>query len=486
MPRLVQLKEERINKLKRIKKAGIDPYPALSHRDTFIQDFLARFDQLEESKKEVTLSGRIKSIRAHGAIAFCDIEDQAGKVQFFLSGNYTKQFEFFLSILDEGDIIEAVGEAYRSKTGEKSVKTRELRILTKTVRPLPSKWYGVKDREERYRKRYLDLIFNPNVKERFIKTARILKELRSYLDDNGFLEVKTPILQPLAGGALAKPFSTHLNALDIDLFLRIAPELYLKRLIVGGYEKIYELGEVFRNEGIDRDHNPEFQMLELYWAYQDWEELMRFTEKWLCAVAKATSYKLPACAEASAGRQATSFERKEFEALFREYTGLDYEKTDEKKLLDFGKKQKLIINRKLSKGKIADEIFKKIVRPQLQNPTFVTKLPLDISPFAKRLEDEPTKTARFILYIKGLELVNGFSELNDPQDQEERFKMQQEMKKRGDEEITEYDKDYIEALEYGMPPTAGLGLGVTRLIMLLTGAPSVREATLFPLMKRKE
>lgn len=475
MPTLFELKEERIKKIKKLKDAGIDPYPAFSRRNTFIRDFLLNFSELEASSKKHILAGRIKSIRSHGKLTFCDIEDETGKLQCLFSREQTKDYEFFLDVLDEGDIIEVAGQAYLSKRGEKSLKTFDVKILTKTIQPFPKEWFGVKDTEERYRKRYLDLIFNKEVRERFVKTAAILRELRAYLDNAGFIEVTTPVLQPLAGGALAKPFKTHFNALDEDVYLRIAPELYLKRLLVGGFEKVYELGAVFRNEGMDRDHNPEFLMLEFYWAYQDWEGLMKFTEEWLFNVAKAVDFSLPP----------PPWERKEFEESLKEHTGIVYEKANEKELLALGKEKKLIINRALSKGKIADEIFKKIVRPTLQHPTFITKLPLDISPLAKKLENDPTRTARFILYINGLELANAFSELNDPIDQKERFESQITMKQKGDEETMEYDKDFVEALEYGMPPAAGLGLGVTRFIMLLTGASSAREATLFPLMKQK-
>lgn len=475
MPTLSELREERIKKTKKIKDAGIDPYPAISRRDRLIYDFLSRFSLFQTSHNHVIIAGRIKSIRSHGKLTFCDIEDTTGKLQCLFSREQTKNYEFFLDVLDEGDIIEVKGEAYLSKRGEKSLKTVEIRILTKTIQPFPKEWFGIKDTEERYRKRYLDLLFNSEVKERFTKTARILKELRSYLNNNGFLEVTTPILQPLAGGALAKPFITHFNALNEDVYLRVAPELYLKRLLVGGFEKVYELGTVFRNEGMDRDHNPEFLELEFYWAYQEWEGLMKFTEEWLFNVAKAVDFSLPP----------PSWERKEFEELLKERTGIVYEKATEKELRNYAKEKKIIIGRALSKGKIADELFKKIVRPTLQNPTFITKLPLDISPLAKRLENDPTRTARFILYISGLELANAFSELNDPIDQKERFESQQKMKQKGDEETMEYDKDFVEALEYGMPPAAGLGLGVTRFIMLLTGAASAREATLFPLMKQK-
>lgn len=475
MPRLSQLRDERIKKLAKVREAGIDPYPATVSRTRLLASILTKFEELELSEKQVSVVGRIRSIRVHGKAAFLDLEDASGKIQLFMTQSDTQRFQFFLDILDEGDIIEAKGSAYLSKRKEKSVRVISLRLLVKSFRPLPKEWFGLKDTEERFRKRYLDVIFNREVRDRFLKEAKILRELRSYLDSFHFHEVVTPILQPLAGGALAKPFTTHVNALDIDVALRIAPELYLKRLLVGGFEKIYELGPVFRNEGIDRDHNPEFLMLELYWAYQDWEGLMGFTEKWLHAVAQKVEFSLPP----------PPWQKKEFDALFEEKTGLAYQKSNEQTLLGFAKEHSVIINRRLSKAKIADELFKKLVRPELKEPTFITKLPIDISPFAKRLTDDKTKTARFILYINGLELVNGFSELNDPQDQEERFLYQQEMKRGGDEEVTEYDKDFIEALEYGMPPAAGLGLGVTRFFMLLTGAANVREATLFPLMKPK-
>lgn len=475
MPRLSQLREERIKKLAKVREAGIDPFPANVSRNRLVGSVLAKFEELESSQKQVSVAGRIRSIRVHGKAAFLDVEDMSGKLQFFMTQSDTQRFQFFLDILDEGDIIEAKGTAYLSKRNEKSLKVISLRLLTKSLRPLPKEWFGLKDTEERFRRRYLDLIFNCEVKDRFLKEAKILRELRAYLDSQHFHEVVTPVLQPLAGGALAKPFSTHFNALDIDVVLRIAPELYLKRLLVGGFEKIYELGPVFRNEGLDRDHNPEFLMLELYWAYQDWEKLMEFTEKWLSAVAQKVEFSL----------KPPPWQRAEFEKLFEEKIGVTYQESSEESLLAVAKEKGVIVNRRLSKAKIADELFKKLVRPLLEEPTFITKLPIEISPFAKRLSHDSARTARFVLYINGLELVNGFSELNDPSDQEERFLAQQEMKKAGDEEVTEYDKDFIEALEYGMPPAAGLGLGVTRFLMLLTSAPNVREATLFPLMKPK-
>lgn len=476
MPTLSELRKERRKKAKALRVRGINPYPAFSHRTDFASDVITQFDILLEKKRAITIAGRITSIRIHGKASFIDIEDATAKIQLFVSAEGTQEYQFFLDVLDEGDIIEASGIAYLSSRQEKSIAVETLRVLTKSFNPLPKEWFGIKDVEERFRKRYLDLLFNEKVRERFIKTDKILTAIRSYLHDNGFIEVKTPILQPLAGGALAKPFKTHLNALDVDLYLRIAPELYLKRLLVGGFEKIYEMGESFRNEGVDREHNPEFTMLELYWAYQDWQGLMEFTAMWLSSVASSVGITLPS----------GPWPEKEFETLLKDYTGIEYKTASAGDLLAFAKKEHIVAKRALSKGKIADEIYKKLIRPHLENPTFVTKLPLDISPFAKRLDDDPTRTARFILCIKGIELVNGFSELNDPVDQEERFAMQQEMKVKGDEEVTEYDKDFIEALEYGMPPAAGLGLGVTRFIMLLTGASTLRETMLFPLMRPKE
>ena len=476
MPTFEELRNERLKKLEILRAREIDPYPIDSFRDTEINKFLEKFEAYEKNANQIVLAGRVRSIRVHGKAAFLDLEDFSGKVQIFATLEKTKEFSLLIDTLDSGDILECKGNAYTSKTGQESLALASWRFLAKSILPLPSEWFGLKEKEERFRRRYLDMVLNAQVKERLWKASLTLKEIRKFLDTAGFLEMKTPVLQPLAGGALAKPFHTHLNALDMDLYLRIAPELYLKRLLVGGFEKIYELGEVFRNEGMDRDHNPEFLMLELYWAYQNWEGLMKFTEEWLFAVAQNIGAPLAT----------PPWSRKEFETLFEEYTCIIYANADEKKLLTYAKEKKLIINRALSKGKIADEIFKKVVQPHLKNPIFITKLPLDISPFAKQLEGDNTRTARFILYIDSLQLVNGFSEINDPLDQEMRFKDQQEAKERGDEEITEYDKDYIDALSYGMPSAAGLGLGVDRFIMLLTKASSLREIIAFPLMRVKE
>lgn len=475
MPTFQELRDERLKKAEKLTSAGFDPYASAFLRKESIGAFLNRFEPAIKETTETGLAGRVRAIRVHGKAMFFDLEDESATIQIFANANETEKFSLFQEVLDSGDIVECKGKAYQSQRGEKSLLVSEWRFLAKSIFPLPSNWFGLKDKEERFRKRYLDLLFNPETKKRFITASKAIREIHASLEKKGFVEVKTPILQALAGGALAKPFQTHLNALDIDLYLRIAPELYLKRLLVGGYEKIYEMGTCFRNEGMDYDHNPEFLMLELYWAYQNWEGLMSFTEEWLYGVAKKLHVALPK----------PPWKRIAFHTILKEKTGIDYAKASEQDLASFATQKNLTIRRVLSKGKIADEIFKKTIQENLIEPTFITQLPLDISPFAKRLPDDPQKTARFILYIKGLQLVNGFSELNDPQDQASRFQSQQDMKKKGDEEITEYDRDFIEALSYGMPPAAGLGLGIERFLMLLTDAPSLREVILFPLMRPK-
>lgn len=473
MPTFKELQEERKKKRTVLEESGLDAYPIESQSRTPIEVFINSFK--ESNTHTHVLSGRIRALRGHGKAGFADIEDESGKVQLFWDETHTKEFALLQETLDIGDILEVSGKTYLTKQGQKSLLVERWKFLAKSLSPLPSQWFGLKDTEERFRKRYLDLLLNPEVKDRFLKSAKIIHEIRAFLQNEGFIEVKTPILQALATGALAKPFKTHLNALDLDLVLRIAPELYLKRLVVGGFEKLFEIGEVFRNEGMDRDHNPEFLMLELYWAYQDWEGLMQFTEQWLWHVANVVGVAL----------KKTPWPRKAFEDILKEKTGITYAKATQDELAVFAKEKGIIIDRALSKGKIADEIFKKLIQPHLVDPIFITKLPLDISPFAKKLGHGKNQTARFILYAHNLQLVNGFSEINDPLDQEERFLAQQEMKKHGDQETTEYDKDYVEALSYGMPPTAGLGLGIERLCMALTGASSLREVILFPLMRPK-
>ncbi len=467
-----KFREDSLAKLEILKKAGVNPYPSKSKRNKKIAVFLDNFNKEENA----ILAGRIRSIRSHGKIGFADIEDESGKIQIFFQSENLDNFELLLETLIIGDIIEIKGKPYLTKAGQQSIQAENIKILSKSIASWPVEHFGIKDKEERFRKRYLDISLNSEVKKYFIQKTKIIKAIRDYLEKADFTEVSTPVLQTIAGGTMAKPFKTHLDTFDMDLYLRIAPELYLKRLLIGGFERIYEIGPIFRNEGIDREHNPEFTMMELYHTYQDWEWLINFTENMLKNVFEIAEKPL---------LKDNKWRNIEFSKLIKEKTGLDYEQDSKEDFEKFAEKNNINIAEYFSKGKIADEIFKKLIRIDIKEPTFVTKIPIDISPLSKQLEDESKKTARFLLIINGMELVNGFSELNDPIEQAKRFESQMEMRKKGDKEIQEYDKDFIEALEYGMPPTAGLGLGIDRLVMLLTGASNLREIIEFPLMKRK-
>jgi lysyl-tRNA synthetase class 2 len=391
-----------------------------------------------------------------------------------------------LDNFDIGDFIEVRGTLCKTKRGEKTIEASDFKILAKSLRPLPEKWHGLKDIEERFRKRYLDLIFNPEVKEKFILRSKIISEIRKFLEKEGFLEVETPILQPIYGGARAKPFKTHHHALDIDLYLRIAPELYLKRLLVGGFEKVFEIGKCFRNEGIDRFHNPDFTSLEFYWAYADYKDMMKLTEKLILSVLKKIFKKTKISYQGKEINFKVPWPRIEFDALFRKETGLDYDAVNERTLLEKARELGLEIEENLPKFEIADEIFKKKIRPQIWNPTFVIHYPLGFQVLAKSLEKNPKRLANFQLVIAGAEIVNAFSELNDPIEQRRRFKEQRKLFQSGYEEAHPLDEDFLEALEYGMPPAAGFGMGVDRLVMILTDSRSLREIILFPTMRPKQ
>ena len=434
MKNLEELKKIRLRKLKNLIKAGINSYPAKILRTHTNQEALDAFRKL--ANKKITLVGRIRSIREHGGSTFCHIADSSAQIQIYLKKDELgkKNYKLFLENIDIGDFIEVKGTLFETKKGEKTLEVLNWRIIAKSLLPLPSEWYGLEDVEERYRKRYLDLILNKEIKEKFIKRSEIIKKIRKFLEENGFLEVETPMLQTLAGGTIARPFKTHLNALNMDLYLRIAPELYLKRLLVGGFEKVYELGRNFRNEGMDREHNPEFTMLEFYAAYWDYNQMMDFTEKLL-----------------------KSLDNKIFKGKFKK---VEYEK---------------IVGKKDDK-----EVFAKI-----KEPTFVIHHPVEISPLAKKLDNNPKKVARFQLIANGLEVANGWSEINSAVDQAERFMDQEVKRKKGDQEAHQYDKDFIEALEYGMPPAAGIGIGIDRLVVLLTNSKTLREIILFPTMRPK-
>lgn len=480
---LEEIKKIREKKLSNIRKAGFDPYPAEVFRSHKISELKENFDKFENKKKNISVVGRLMSIREHGGSAFADLKDGSGKIQIFFKKDVLgeKNFNFFIENFDIGDFIQATGIAFKTKRGEPTLEVKDFKILAKSLLPLPEKWHGLQDVEERYRKRYLDLLFNESVKEKFLLRSKIIEKIRGYFLKQKCIEVETPILQTIPGGALAKPFKTHLNTLDLDLYLRIAPELYLKRLLIGGFEKIFEMGRNFRNEGIDREHNPEFTMLEAYFAYRDYIWLMDFVENLFEYLVKEVFGKTKVKYKDDYIEFKKPYKRIEFNELLKKYTKLDYDKNSEKDFVKFAKEVGLKIEKGMTKANIADELFKKLIRSNIINPVFVINHPVDLSPLSKRLGEDMHHVARFQLLIGGFELVNAFSELNDPIDQKERFEEQKKLK--GD--VHPYDKEFIEALEYGMPPAAGMGLGIDRLIALLTNSHSLREVILFPTMKPK-
>ncbi len=479
-----EIRQNRIEKRQKLENLAFSPYPISVKRTHQVDEVLKDFSKI--GSQEVILVGRIRTIRSHGALTFFDFEDGTGKIQAMFTRDRLgeKNYQFFLDYFDIGDFIEVRGALFKTKREEKTVEGRDFKMIAKSLRPLPEKWHGLKDVEERYRKRYLDLIFSPEVKNKFEIRSILIKEIRSFLDKKGFFEVETPILQTIYGGARAKPFKTHLNALDIDLFLRISPELYLKRLLVGGFEKVYEIGKCFRNEGVDKFHNPDFTMLEFYWAYADYRELMKMTEEMFEKILKRISGKT----EIEYGKKKINFkkpwERIEFFALLEKYTGIKYQDVNEAALGKKAKELGIEILKGADKANIADEIYKKYCRPKIVQPTFVINHPYGFQPLAKNIDHE--KLASFQVVVAGAEIVNAFSELNDPIEQQKRFKEQERMFKGGFEEAQRSDEEFIEALEYGMPPAAGFGLGIDRLVSIITDSDSLREVILFPLMKPKE
>lgn len=482
-----ELRAVRLKKLEAIQKAGILTYPSETKRTHKIAEALKDFTKLSKQAKEIILVGRIKSQRGHGGVTFLDIEDGSGKIQVFLKKDRVgeKSYKFFLDNFDIGDFIEAKGVLFETKAGEKTLEAADYKILAKSLLPLPEKWHGLQDVEERFRKRYLDLIMNPEVKEKFILRSKIIKEIRDFFENEGFIEVETPVLQPLYGGAKAKPFKTHLNALEMDLYLRIAPELYLKRLLVGGFEKVFEIGRVFRNEGMDRFHSPDFTALEFYWAYADYKDLMKLTEQMFGTMLKKIFGKTEIEYEGKKINFKAPWPRIEFSQLLKKETKINLEEINLEALKKEAKKLGVDFEKGAQKAEIADEIYKKFCRGNLWQPTFVINHPTGSFPLAKSLENNPKKLANFQLVVGGWELINAFSELNDPLEQKKRFDEQEKYFKAGFQEAQRQDLDFIEALEYGMPPAAGFGMGIDRLVALLTGSHSLREVILFPTMRSK-
>lgn len=484
--------EQRRSKLADWRAKG-HAYPTNFRRDALAADLLAQYHEKTEPELEaepilVSIAGRIMTRRLMGKASFTHIQDMSGKIQL-----YIKQDDVSPEVYEEfkqwdlGDIIGAEGVMFKTKTGELSVKVKKIHLLTKAIRPLPDKFHGLTDLETRYRQRYLDLIANEETRKTFLIRSKITEIIRRYLLDKNFLEVETPMMQVLAGGAAAKPFITHHHALDIDLFLRIAPELYLKRLVVGGFERVFEINRNFRNEGLSTQHNPEFTMLEFYQAYADYHDLMDLTEDLFRQIARAIFGSEQFTSQGIEFDFAKSFERLSLKDSILKYnpslTLADIDTIEAAKKT--AKKLEIPLQDMFGLGKIQVEIFDKTVEHQLKQPTFITEYPAEVSPLARRNDANPFITDRFELFIGGREIANGFNELNDPEDQAERFQQQMEGKAAGDEEAMPFDSDYITALEHGLPPTAGEGIGIDRLVMLFTDSPSIRDVILFPHMRPK-
>lgn len=481
MATIDELKKIRAQKLAALKTKGIDPYPA----DVIRKQTVVKARAM--SGKEVAVAGRIMGLRGHGKIYFLDLVDGTGKIQVVVKSDACDQKSFAIAhLLDLGDFLAVQGEVGKTQAGETSVFAKTFQLISKSLRPLPSEWSRLKDIEERYRQRYVDLVVNPEVRDIFLTRSKVVTFLRNFLDGDGFIEVETPILQPMYGGAAAKPFVTHHNALDMDLYLRISDELYLKRLIVGGFDRVYEIGRDFRNEGIDRQHNPEFTMLEFYWAYANYEDLMKYTETMLSSLIKELkgSYKLMYQGEEL--NFTPPWPRKTYRDIVLEHIGIDINKvTDEKKLLQAIKAKgiKLDLSGVVGFGGILDTLYKATARPHLVGPLFLTDRPTAFVALAKRKPGEPTKTASFQLLVAGHEIINAYNELNDPEDQATRWRESEKLGKRGHAEHEAFDEDYIRALEYGMPPTAGWGMGIDRLVSILTDQPNIKDVILFPTLK---
>ena len=486
---LNQIIQFRLEKLQKLRDAGINPYPYNFKQTHFSNEIKQNFDSLEN--KDVVIAGRIMSMRKMGKASFCHIQDGKGRIQSYVRRDDVGEEAYSnFKLLDIGDYIGIKGYVFKTKTEEISVHASELTILSKSIRPLPvvkekdgEIFDAFSDKEQRYRNRHLDLIVNPEVKEVFVKRAKIISSVRKFLDDKGFLEVETPVLQPLYGGANARPFTTHHNSLDQDLYLRIADELYLKRLIIGGIDKVYELSKNFRNEGMDRNHNPEFTMLEWYEAYADYETMMEFVEEMIRTAAKEIgSLNLNwGGLEIDLSRP---FERKPFLDLLKEVTGQDVSTSDETQLRKMCDEHQISVAQNANYGQLLDELMKRLVEPKLINPTFVIDYPKAISPLAKiHRNGNPEIVERFELFIGGAEFANSFSELNDPIDQRERLEAQERLHLAGDEEAQPVDENFLQAMEYGMPPTAGVGVGIDRLVMLLTENRWIKDVILFPSLK---
>ena len=486
-----QLKVRR-EKLHNLREQGLDPFGKRFERTHTSKELVELYDEfskeeIDDKNVTVTIAGRIKTKRGKGKAGFTHIQDLTGQIQLYIRKDEVgdEQYEIF-NVSDLGDIVGVTGTVFKTKVGELSIKVTEYQILTKALRPLPEKFHGLKDVEQRYRQRYLDLIVNPETKDTFIARSQIIRSMRRYLDDHGYLEVETPMMHSIPGGASARPFVTHHNALDIPLYMRIAIELHLKRLIVGGLEKVYEIGRVFRNEGVSTRHNPEFTMIELYEAYADYKDIMNLTENLIAHIAQEVLGTTTVQYGDVEVELKPEWKRLHMVDAIKEYTGVDFWKemsTEEAHQL--AKENGIEIKDNMLYGHIVNEFFEQKVEEKLIQPTFIYGHPIEISPLAKKNPEDERFTDRFELFIVAREHANAFTELNDPIDQRERFEAQLKEREQGNDEAHMMDEDFVESLEYGMPPTGGLGIGIDRLVMLLTNSPSIRDVLLFPQMRNR-
>jgi len=485
--RLERITEQRLDSLSKIRARGIDPYPHTYRTSHTVREAIALFEQQGENSQDISLAGRIMSKRSIGKMSFLDIRDSSGKIQFSLRYDLLGRESYeLLQDIDIGDIIGAKGKLFRTKSGELTLEVSDFTMLCKSLRPLPEKWHGLADVEKRYRQRYLDLISNEENKNIFVLRSKIITAIRSFFDKQGFMEVETPVLQPHAGGALARPFVTHHHALGEDLYLRIALELHLKRLVVGGFDKVYEIGRAFRNEGISVRHNPEFTLLECYQAYSDYNDMMRLVEEMLVQIAQEVLGNTKLACNGKTIDLGLPWQRLYLREAIKEYCGIDFEDYPDaaslrKRMTEMG----MEVDPGKGRGRLIDELISTSVEPKLIQPTFLMDYPVEMSPLAKKKRGDDRLVERFEGFVAGMEIANAFTELNDPLEQRERFR-QQLKDQAADEEVEIADEDFLQALEYGMPPTGGLGIGIDRLVMLLAGQQSVREVILFPQLKTKE
>jgi lysyl-tRNA synthetase class 2 len=490
VPAIDDITQQKINKLNALREAGIEPYPYGYHRSHTAQEAVnileLHKDTYQDREIIVNVAGRLMSKRGMGKTSFMDLRDGSGKIQLFFRINNLEEKWNQVKTLDIGDIVGAKGKLFYTRTGEPSIEVRDFTLLAKSLQPLPEKWHGLVDVEKRYRQRYLDLISNPDVKRTFEIRCKVITAIRDFLNQRGFIEVETPVLQPEAGGATARPFITHYNALDRDFYLRIALELHLKRLIIGGFDKVYEMGHVFRNEGIDFKHNPEYTMLETYEAYVDYQDVMKMVEEMVSTVCQQVLGTMKVEYDGHLIDFTPPWRRLEMRQAIIHYAGIDIEKfPDTESLKEEMLRRGMQFDTSKGRGKLIDELVSTYVDRELIQPTFLYDYPIEMSPLAKKKPGSEHLVERFEPYVAGMEIGNAFTELNDPIDQRQRFMKQMEERAKGDEEAQKLDEDFVLAMEHGMPPTGGLGIGIDRLVMVLTNHTSIREVIIFPALREK-